>query len=304
MSRWGYFRYFEPSIPRQVKGGIRAQSKRSTFGESWWAKRWVAVLESFNIGARLSRGRNYARSGQVLSIEIEKGKVKAKVQGSRPKPYEVAIQIKTIPPGGWQKLAKVLSCQAVFLAKLLAGEMPQEIEKVFGSAGLSLFPQRLKDLETNCSCPDWSNPCKHIAAVYFLLGEEFDRDPFLIFKLRGMNRDELVKVLSAPGKKPASEKARVRPSPSPKEEKTDLKSEPLPSDPSAFWRGGSLSDDILGEVQVPSIPGALAKRLGNFPFWRSKERFLDALEPIYTRAATHGLDVFLGEKGGLETLLE
>ena len=295
MSRWDYFHLFEPSIPRQVKGGIRAQSKRGTFGESWWAKRWIAVLESFNIGARLNRGRNYARSGQVLSIEIEKGRVKAKVQGSRPKPYDLTIQIKTIPPGGWQKLAKALSRQAIFLAKLLAGEMPQEIEKVFQSTGLSVFPGRLKDLETNCSCPDWSNTCKHIAAVYFLLGEEFDRDPFLIFKLRGMGRDELIRILSAPGKKTAKGKVAAAPVPSRKGEENILPSEPLPSDISNFWKGGILPDDILGEVQVPSVSAAIARRLGNFPFWRGKERFLDALDPIYARAAAHGLDLCLGE---------
>jgi uncharacterized Zn finger protein len=295
MSRWDYHRFFEPSIPRQVKGGIRAQSKRGTFGESWWARRWGTVLESFEIGARLNRGRNYARSGQVLSIEIEKGRVKAKVQGSRPKPYEVTIQIKTIPLGGWQKLATGLSRQAIFLAKLFAGEMPQDIEKVFRSTGLSVFPERLKDLKTDCSCPDWSNPCKHIAAVYFLLGEEFDRDPFLIFKLRGMGRDELINILSAPGKKTAPKKPRAKKIPTRKEEEIILSSEPLPADISDFWKDDNLPDGFPGEVEIPSVPAAIAKRLGNFPFWRSKERFLDALEGAYEAAAARGLDVFLAE---------
>ena len=84
----------------------------------------------------------------------------------------------------------MLSQQVIFTAKLLAGEMPQDIEQAFTDAGLSLFPAQSKDLDTECSCPDWSNPCKHIAAVYYLLGEEFDRNPFLIFKLRGMEREE------------------------------------------------------------------------------------------------------------------
>ena len=90
---WRYHEYFQPSRPKAVKGGIKAQSKRGGFGESWWAKRWIAVLESFNIGARLGRGRSYARNGQVLSINIEKGVVKAKVQGSRTKPYEITINV-------------------------------------------------------------------------------------------------------------------------------------------------------------------------------------------------------------------
>jgi uncharacterized Zn finger protein len=296
MRRWDRFGFFEPSVPRRAKGGIRAQSKRGTFGESWWAKRWISVLESFDIGARMGRGRNYARSGQVLSIDIEKGTVKAKVQGSRPTPYRVAIEIQSITPANWGKLVKALSHQAIFVAKLLAGEMPQDIEKVFQRAGLSLFPEKSKDLKTECSCPDWSNPCKHIAAVYYLLGEEFDRDPFLIFKLRGLQREELIKMLGGGEKKPDKKKGKPQPPPAHAEEKKIPVSEPLPADGSLFWNGGNLPEDFFGEVQIPPVSAVLLKRLGNFPFWRGKERFFDALEPAYTRASTRGLAVFLGEK--------
>ena len=300
MRRWDYSRFFEPSVPRPAKGGIRAQSKRGTFGESWWAKRWISVLESFDIGARLGRGRNYARSGQVLSIEVGKGTVKAKVQGSRPTPYRVAIEVKSIIPANWEKLAKVLSHQAIFVAKLLAGEMPQDIEKVFQSAGLSLFPEKSKDLETECSCPDWSNPCKHIAAVYYLLGEEFDRDPFLIFKLRGLQREELIQMLGSGEKETDRGKGKRKTPPAQDGEKKIPASEPLPADGTLFWNGGALPEDFFGEVQIPPVSAALLKRLGNFPFWRGKERFFDALEPTYARASTHGLAVFLGEKSGSE----
>src|SRR2546428_4331943 len=157
MSRWGhYYGYFPPWRPRAAKGGIRSQSRRGVFGESWWAKRWMEVLESFQIGARLQRGRSYARSGQVLSIDIEKGKISARVQGSRPAPYEISIMVKPLARKEWNKVAGAVSSQAVFASKLLAGQMPQEMEKVFRGAGVSLFPERPKDLETECSCPDWS----------------------------------------------------------------------------------------------------------------------------------------------------
>jgi uncharacterized Zn finger protein len=290
MSRWYHYPYFERSIPRATKGGIKAQSKRGTFGESWWARRWITVLESFDIGARLGRGRSYARRGQVLSIEIDKGKVTARVQGSRPKPYHVKLEIKILQAADWQKLAKALSREAIFSAKLLAGEMPQDIEKAFKEAGLSLFPEKLKDLKTACSCPDWSNPCKHIAAVYYLLGEEFDRDPFLIFKLRGMNREDLVGILSGTGKKASSRKKTPEPTSSLEVE------ESLTSDVSKFWNGETLPDDFFGEVSIPPLPAALPKRLGSFPFWRGEERFLDAMESIYTKASAVGLKVFLGEQ--------
>ncbi|OGG44060.1 MAG: hypothetical protein A3F84_28055 [Candidatus Handelsmanbacteria bacterium RIFCSPLOWO2_12_FULL_64_10] len=295
MSRWGYYEYFKPSRPRAVKGGIKAQSGRGAFGESWWAKRWIGVLESFHIGARLGRGRSYARGGQVLSIAVDKGRVKAKVQGSRPRPYDVVIEVKPIPDAGWGKLIKALSGQAVFAAKLLAGEMPQDIEQAFGKAGLSLFPERLRDLKTDCSCPDWSNPCKHIAAVYYLLGEEFDRDPFLIFKLRGLSREGLVERLGASGKKEAPRKGRGRSSPAAEKGMPPPK-EPLVPDVPVFWEGAGLPDGLLGEVRVPPAPASLVKRLGNFPFWRGEERFMEAVEAVYLHASPRGLNVFLGDE--------
>jgi uncharacterized Zn finger protein len=293
---------FRRSQPRRARGGIKAQSKRGSFGTSWWAKRWIAVLESFEIGARLGRGRSYARNGQVLSIDIDKGKVKATVQGSRPKPYAITIEVKVLSPADWKRLSQTLSRQAIFAAKLLGGEMPQDIETVFKETSLSLFPEKLRDLKTDCSCPDWSNPCKHIAAVYYLLGEEFDRDPFLIFKLRGLSREELVELLGRTGaartgkktKKKAAEASpedRDRP-----EEDGGPVSEPLPSDPAAFWSMGSLPDDLFGEIQTPPVSAALPKRLGKFPFWRGEEGFLDVLEPIYRQAAQRGLEAYLGER--------
>jgi uncharacterized Zn finger protein len=285
-----FWKHRKPSIPREAKGGIKAQSKRGTFGESWWARRWIAVLESFNIGARLGRGRSYARRGQVLSIEIDKGKVGAKVQGSRPKPYNVDLQVKTLSSSDWQRLAKVLSRQAVFSAKLLTGEMPLDIEKAFKETGLSLFPEKLKDLKTACSCPDWSNPCKHIAAVYYLLAEEFDRDPFLIFKLRGMNREDFIATLSRPDKKATKKKVK------PKQEPIHEDKGALTSDISKFWNGEPISDDFFGEVRIPPIVAALPKRLGSFPFWRGEERFLEAMESIYAKASSFGIKIFLGEQ--------
>jgi uncharacterized Zn finger protein len=281
---WFDYRFFKPSRPRKAKGGIKAQSKRGAFGTSWWAKRWIAVLDSFNIGARLQRGRSYARGGQVLSIDVAKGKVTAKVQGSRPTPYAVTIEVNGLTAADLKRLGGALSKQALFAAKLLAGEMPQEIEETFEDAGLSLFPTKLGDLKTACSCPDYSNPCKHIAAVYYLLGEEFDRDPFLIFKLRGLGREELTGLLG-----------KAAPAPAAAVEEAPVAVEPLPAEPATFWKGPELPVDLLGEVSIPPVAAALPRRLGGFPFWRGGERFLDALEPVYKQAAQRGLDAFLGQ---------
>jgi uncharacterized Zn finger protein len=293
MRRWDDdFFYFKRSTPREARGGIKAQSERGDFGQSWWAKRWITVLESFDIGARLGRGRSYARRGQVLSIEIDKGNVRAKVQGSRPRPYDVELKIKTLSAADWKKLAEALSREALFAAKLLGGEIPPDIERTFKLTGLSLFPERSGDLKTSCSCPDWSNPCKHIAAVYYLLGEEFDRDPFLIFKLRGMDREALMKMLRPVTPRPQAiqKKSKTKKVTSQKQE------DPLTFEVSKFWNGEDLPDDFFGEVSIPSLPAALPKKLGSFPFWRGKDRFLDAMERIYSKASPVGLSVFLGER--------
>jgi uncharacterized Zn finger protein len=289
-----YGRFFPPSRPRAAKGGIKAQSQRGGFGKSWWAQRWIRVLEGFDLGARLRRGRSYARSGQVLDVAIDKGVVRSSVQGSRPKPYVVTLQVKALSVRGWKKLATVLAAEARFTAKLLAGEMPEDVEKAFDAAGLSLFPERLQDLATECSCPDWSNPCKHIAAVYYLLGEEFDRDPFLIFKLRGLPREDLVGLLGTAGVRrpgradPRAEEAAASAAPT----------EPLRPHPSAFWEGGTLPADLFSEVQIPAEPAALLKRLAAFPFWRGSAALAAALEPAYVQASARGLDAFMGTRSG------
>ena len=292
-----WFRDFYPkSKPKAVKGGIKAQSKTGAFGKSWWAKRWIAVLESFNIGSRLARGRSYARKGQVTAINIAPGKVTAKVQGSMPKPYAVTIEIPKLAEKDWEKLVGELNAQAVFAAKLLAGEMPQDIETAFTKAGLSLFPKSLREIKTACSCPDYSNPCKHIAAVYYLLGEEFDRDPFLLFRLRGADREMVCGRLAAPGAKPQVAEPAPEPAAPP---------EPLPADAAAFWASSPLPADLCGEVRLPPVSAAGPKRLGGFPFWRGTDRFLDAIAPTYSAAAQRGLALFDAEDSpSLDTVPE
>jgi uncharacterized Zn finger protein len=280
---WDRFgRYPPPSRPREAKGGIRAASQRGRFGESWWGRRWVEVLESFDIGARLQRGRSYARKGQVLSIDVSKGFIEARVQGSRPSPYQVSIKVRPLMPTEWKKLAAELSSQAIFAAKLLAGEMPQDIERAFVQAGLSLFPEKLKEISTACSCPDWSNPCKHVAAVYYLLGEAFDRDPFLIFRMRGMDRDEFLTMLGE--------------SRSVEAEHTEaVKAEPLPARPEEFWGAKPLPSDLSGDLGGSKTAAALPRRLGALQFWRGETPMIQALTPIYEEAARRAERLLVGE---------
>jgi uncharacterized Zn finger protein len=285
-----YDRFPRSGPARKVKGGIRAQTKRGAFGKSWWAKRWLAVLESLQVGGRLERGRAYARKGQVMDLTIEEGLVRARVQGSRPKPYDVTIRVVPLTRAEWQRVAKVLAREVVFLARLLAGEMPADIERAFERAKVSLFPARMRDLETDCSCPDESNPCKHIAAVYYLLGEEFDRDPFLIFRLRGMTREELLRVLEEMEAATHPSVRAAAPAVASASSAVDG-SGPLGEPNPSFWRAGPVPDDELPDPLGKETTGALLLRLGAFPFWRGVEPLTDALQPVYERAAAAALEV-------------
>jgi uncharacterized Zn finger protein len=285
--KWNRFEGFPPaSRPLDVRGGIKSTSQRGEFGQSWWAGRWIQVLESFHLRSRLQRGRSYARKGQVASIEVKRGLIEALVQGSRPSPYKVMVKVRPLQESEWKRIAEQLSTQAIFAAKLLAGEMPQEIERVFIDAGLSLFPKSLDEISTNCSCPDWSNPCKHIAAVYYLLGEAFDRDPFLIFRLRGMDREEFAAILG----ENCNEQTAVG------EPITRAEPEPLAVDPDEFWHARSSIPDLFDDVTIPKVLAALPRRLGNLQFWRGELPLLKALEPSYEHGSRRGEQTLLGER--------
>src|SRR5664279_5624766 len=149
------------------------------------------------LGGRLERGRRYARTGQVIDTAIAPGLVSAQVQGSRAQPYRVRISITAYDKAEWARLERTLADKAWYAAQLLSGAMPDDLEKVFAEAGLPLFPATGKDLSMDCSCPDWGVPCKHVAAVFYLLAESFDEDPFRILAWRGREREDLLDNLRA-----------------------------------------------------------------------------------------------------------
>jgi uncharacterized Zn finger protein len=189
--------YPPPARPRPVDGGLKARSTRGEIGATWWSERFVAVLTGIGLSNRLQRGRAYARAGQVISLDVDAGMVTAQVQGSRTRPYRVRIGITAYGKMEWAKLERGLADNAWYAAKLLASEMPEDIEDVFADLGLPLFPASAGELSMDCSCPDWEIPCKHIAAVFYLLAEAFDDDPFTILAWRGREREELLDNLQA-----------------------------------------------------------------------------------------------------------
>ncbi|MFY1616971.1 SWIM zinc finger family protein [Micromonospora sp. WMMD736] len=183
--------------PRKVDGGLKARSTRGAIGRSWWSRRFLEVLESFALGTRLTRGRSYARAGQVLRLDVTPGRVTAQVQGSRPRPYEVSIALAAFPEALWSRIEDELAGQAFFSARLLAGDLPDELEELFAAAGAPLFPTAVDELTQRCNCPDFAVPCKHLAATFYLLAEAFDADPFELLHWRGRSRADLLDRLRA-----------------------------------------------------------------------------------------------------------
>lgn len=189
--------YPPPSRPRPVEGGIKARSTRGAIAQTWWSERFIAVLEDIGLGNRLQRGRSYARKGQVISLQVDAGLVTALVQGSRARPYRIRIGIPAFGKSQWAHVERTLAENAWYAAKLLSGEMPEDIEDVFAGLGLSLFPGTARELSLDCSCPDYAVPCKHLAATFYLLAESFDEDPFAILAWRGREREDLLANLAA-----------------------------------------------------------------------------------------------------------
>ncbi len=260
--------------PIQRKDGIKARSQRGEFVTNWWAQRWIHALEQVVNTGRLNRGRTYARAGQVLSLDEMGGGVQARVQGTRPQPYKVTIKLKPLSDKQWNKVIDALAGQALFAAQLLAGEMPQEIDAVFAAAGCSLFPATEGELETQCSCPDWANPCKHVAATHYILAEQLDEDPFLLFRLRGRSQEQVMTALRAR----RSDVARV--AEEPVAYGTDESVPPLDADLERFWRmGGTEVAPIQVSIKPPATPLPLLKRLGQPPFL--DENIEQALGPAY-----------------------
>ena len=296
--------------PLSTRGGIKSRVNRGRFhGSNWWSKRWIEILEGSIDSVRLARGRSYARRGQVVDIEIEPGLVTASVQGTRKKPYQIRLGFEILSDEAKALLLFRFRERSSFAARLLAGEMPEEMERVFKEAGVGLFPSKSTLRRYKCSCPDDAVPCKHIIAVLLLLAEVFDDDPFLLLKLRGVNREALINLLTL---------------------ETSGEKEDMPYEDDETWedvnvsviRGGSdlaaenLTDDC-GNGQKPSfyaewygeeVPEfkynmeenerriTALEIINDFPFWRGELPFRQSLSQYYERAANSAEEILTGEK--------
>lgn len=264
---------FKPTRPLETDEGIKAKSKRGDFVKNWWATRWIKAMERVMDSGRLQRGRSYARKGQVLSLEEGKGKINAKVQGSRRTPYKITIELQPLSESDWSKVLAALAERPYFVAQLLAGEMPQEIEEAFQAAKLDLFPNKW-EMKQACNCPDWADVCKHLAAVHYILAERFDEDPFLLFRLRGKTQEEVVAAL---GTGAAEGTTAVAPEYTP--------APPLSESLATFWQIGSQVEQLPFHIALPDAPYPLLERLGDPDFMPDARRWLVQAYDVVTATA-------------------
>ena len=180
--------------PKKVKNGIKVRAKRGDLGQSWLAKEWMSNLEAEMYASDpYSTGRTYARKGQVLSVNVEKGSVVAMVQGTASKPYRMVMKVGIPGAEYWKRFAEMLRKKPAYAAAILSGEMPSGVATELASRRCDLFP-RGSELNISCQCQRWG-VCKHAIAACYILAEEFDRDPLLYLKIRGVDREEFLAML-------------------------------------------------------------------------------------------------------------
>ncbi|MGV2831570.1 SWIM zinc finger family protein [Myxosarcina sp. GI1(2024)] len=276
------------------------------FSRTWWGQKFITAIESFTDSARLGRGRSYARGGKILKFAVNKGKIEATIRGSvnpyfgvytEPR-YHTVVEIKAIAKKDWTKIIQSMAKNASFVSKLLLNEVPENIESSFREVNKNLLPRSESDFQTSCSCPDWSNPCKHIAGLCYRFASELDENPFLIFELRGLTQEQLHQELA----KTSLGRALV----------AGLKTEDKPPDPvtsyytkpqkeqfnaatslKEFWQGKTINPPEETETRETNISGILVKKAGDFPeFWHRDTSFITTMEELYQRVKTKNRDVF------------
>ena len=271
------------------------------FSRTWWGQRFITALEQFTDSARLGRGRTYARGGRILDYRLASGTVTARVRGSinpyfgvYTEPiYRTSITIKPISATNWTRVIRQVASRADLVTKLLMSEMPDTIEDAFSALDLHLLPHSERDFVTDCSCPDYANPCKHIAGVYYLLASDLDRDPFVMFELRGLSRENLRAELARsplgqilasaltedelPPVQPV-ESCYTAPTREPATVTTGHKE---------FWTGAKRLPAPPTAPSQAGVPALLIKKQGDYPpFWHKDASFIGVMEDLYERVRT------------------
>ncbi len=271
---------------------------RRKFGQTWWGRRWLSTLGQLGgrkWASRLQRGRAFAGAGRVGKLKIEQGRVTAQVKGKNGRSYYVSLRLRQLSRSQWKRVIDQLASQAIYAARLLAGEMPEDIDRAFAECKTSLFPRRMKEVDGTCSCADRVSPCQHIAALHYALGDKVDEDPFLLFQLRGRPKERVLQALRGVRVHTAQDAL-------PEGEGVALPvDELLPP----MRRRFTLEEFVQSEEAIepihfhmsgPEVQMAPLKGLGEPPEWNYSQGVPELLEPVYRAASRLALEIALGER--------
>jgi uncharacterized Zn finger protein len=269
-------------------------------GQTWWGQRWIEALERMAPGyaLRLARGKTYARAGRTHDLAVHAGQVTAKVTGSRAQPYEIELQVAQLSAAAWQSAIEAMASKAQFSAELLAGQMPRAIDEAFAGAGVSLFPVQATDLTTKCSCPDWANPCKHVAATHYVLGEALDRDPFLLFELRGRTKDQVLTALRAARSGSSASADASETHETGAAAFTAMRIDRIDADDYDAPRAPLPSLQL--DFAAPAAHATVLQQLGKPAAWSGEDSPLERLAPLVRAAADRARSIALAEEAIVE----
>ena len=279
------------TITNGNNNGITAIGDEGLGQQPWWVQQWMELINGYRFKKRLERAWGYAREGNVTSIRFEGRRVHARVQGTGEEPYKVKLWLDVLNDEDWGYVLEALTQKARWSAQLLAGIMPVDIERAFAASGKRLFPFKLQEVRSECSCPDKANPCKHISAVYFLMGDRFSEDPFVLFQLRGRNRAKLLEDLAEQRRKAlatlAEQQGNQKETGAGKEDSAPLPPHPAVLDPSLWWRyDRSLDGDLV--VIAPAMDGDTGlDAAGELPL-AEDPRFPEARDSFLNNLKAHG----------------
>ena len=272
MGYWGY----RPK-PKHVRNGMELQSLKS--GGKWWSEKFMLSIESFMQENSAYRGIVYARQGQVFDFKVDSGVIAARVQCTRLRPFSVKITLPPIPADKWKKITAELESKLLTIAYLVSGEMPKEVEAIFKSAGANIFPEYISEFKVECSCPDRIKPCKHVLAVFFVLAEEMDRDPLIVFRLRGKTKQELLSCIYAAGNRRPEDSGKTgAEKPAGAEDKVEAPLEELTGN---FWKPAGKFRSIKIGLSPAKVEMAILRRLGAPQFCANDKRFWSLMKRVY-----------------------
>ena len=275
----------------------------SQFSRTWWGQKFIEAIEDLTDSGRLSRGRSYARGSKVKSFDVNNEVVTAQVRGSinpyfgvhKEPLYKTTIEFEPFTQAKWSAAIALISSKASLISRLLLNEIPDNIEETFQQLGLNLLPDSEKDFHSTCSCPDYSNPCKHIAGVYYLVAAELDQNPFLLFSLRGLSREALLTELAkSPLGQALSAELKLEPQAPCRRESyyaplQRATADSLDGDLRAFWQGSKQLPQTIEMIEPMPVSGIHVKKQGDFPaFWHRDSSFIAAMEALYEQVKAKG----------------